>query len=404
MAKQVTIIGAGPAGLMAAEYLARGGMSVDIWDAMPSAGRKLLMAGRGGLNISHHEPWEDFVAHYGGSAAWLRPALQAMGPDEVVRWMEGLGIPSLTGSSGRIFPACMKAAPLLRAWLQRLLACGVRFHMRHRWLGWNDEGENRLLGPEGEIRVRTDHTLLALGGGSWSRLGSRGDWVDYLQARGVQVNPLMPANCGVNIAWSQHLVGHFAGAPIKHVRLGIEDATGVMQQSRGELVLTRHGLEGSCLYALVPYVRESLSRQGHARLVMDLLPDHDASLLERRLADDWGKASTSSMLKKRLGVTGVKAALLHEGWSLPRGAADAIAGRLKCLPVDVASLRPLDEAISTAGGIARSALDDHYRLLALPSVSAAGEMLDWEAPTGGYLLTACLATGRAAAMGIMEHQ
>lgn len=387
---------------MAAEHLAARGVSVDILDAMPSPGRKFLMAGRGGLNISNNEPMPLFVSRFGEAAQWLGPALDDMGPEEVRQWMEGLGIRCHTGRSGRMFPSTMKAAPLLRVWLQRLVSHGVRFHLRHRWMGWDEAGDLVFQTPAGEMIWKADHTLLALGGGSWSRLGSRGDWVNILRSRGVDVASLVPANCGVELEWSAHLASHYAGHPIKPVTVMLQDPSGQRLQSRGELILTRNGLEGGCLYALIPLIRSVLAEAANARVWLDLIPDRTVAMVEEKLADEWGKSSTSDVLRRRLGISGVKAALLHEAGAIPRDRAEVLARRLKSLPLEVSSLRPLDEAISTAGGIAKSAIDEHYRLIAMPQVSVAGEMLDWEAPTGGYLLTACLATGKAAALGILK--
>ena len=393
---RVAIIGGGPAGLMAAERLAAvDGLEVAIFDAMPTLGRKFLMAGKGGLNVTHSEPLPAFVARYGERAAQLAPLLERFGPAQVREWIHGLGIETFVGTSGRVFPREMKAAPLLRSWLHRLRQAGVRTHVRHRWLGWNAAGELRFATPEGEAALAADATVLALGGGSWRQLGSDGAWVPLLKARGVPVARLRPANCGFDVAWSEHFATRFAGVPVKAVT---GSAGGVA--TPGEFNITASGIEGGLVYALSAPLRDALERDGRAALVLDLAPGRSAQRLAADLARPRGRDSLANHLRRRAGIDGVKAGLLHElghidGATAPAGLAAAI----KALAVPLVAPRPLDEAISTAGGVDFVALDGQLMLRDLPGVFCAGEMLDWEAPTGGYLLTACLTTGRAAGEG-----
>ena len=414
-APRVAVVGGGPAGLMAAEVLVAGGLSVDLFDAMPSVGRKFLLAGKGGLNLTHGEPFERFVERYGARRAELEPLLTAFGPAELRAWAQGLGISTFVGSSGRVFPADLKAAPLLRAWLHRLRASGVRFHMRHRWLGWaaDDAAGKRVrfATPQGELLVAADAVVLALGGASWSRLGSDGAWVGPLAARGVSIAPLQPSNCGFHVArpaadgtlaagWTEHFRTRFAGAPLKNVALSLADDLGAAAKQSGEFVVTESGVEGSLVYALSGPARERIARDGRATLQLDLLPAHDAEHVKAEVARPRGSRSLGTHLKSRLGLSGAKAALLYE--LLPRPVIDdaaQLAAAIKALPLTLAQPRPIDEAISTAGGIRFEALRPGLMLDALPGVFCAGEMLDWEAPTGGYLLTACFASGVAAALG-----
>ena len=406
----VAIVGAGPAGLMAAEVIARAGKAVDVFDAMPSVGRKFLLAGKGGLNLTHSEGFERFVPRYGAQRDWLEPMLRDFGPDAVRAWAQGLAVTTFVGSSGRVFPTDMKAAPLLRAWLHRLRAAGVRFHMRHRWLGWDNEGSVlRFATPQGECGVQAAATALALGGGSWARLGSDGAWLPWLTERGVDVAPLVPSNCGFDVArgdtlgWSEHLRSRFAGQPLKNVALSVTDVQGLLHQQRGEFVVTETGVEGSLVYALSAPARDVIAAQGRAVVHLDLLPDRTVAVVLDEVTRPRGPRSLATHLKSRLGIAGVKAALLHE--LLPREAqADStrLAHAIKALPITLAAARPLDEAISSAGGVRREALTDGLMLKAIPGVFCAGEMLDWEAPTGGYLLTACLATGRVAGLGALR--
>jgi len=401
-ARRAVVIGGGPAGLMAAEVLAAGGARVELFDAMPSLGRKFLLAGVGGMNITHSEPLEPFLRRYGARRERLAPLIEAFPPEALRAWVHGLGVETFVGSSGRVFPTDMKAAPLLRAWLRRLREAGVTLHVRQRWLGWNDDGALRIAGPDGERAVHADALVLALGGGSWARLGSDGAWVPLLRARGVEVAPLQPANCGFDVAWSEFFRQRFAGEPVKAVVARHTDATGVVHSRQGEFVVSSTGIEGSLVYALSAPLRDSLAARGEAVLRLDLAPGKD----ERRLAADLsrprGKDSMANHLRRRAGLTGVKAALLRE-FALPDYFAEParLAALIKALPVPLLAPRPLDEAISSAGGVSFEALDRQLMLRALPGVFCAGEMLDWEAPTGGYLLTACFASGRAAGQGAL---
>ena len=399
----VAVIGGGPAGLMAAEVLSTAGVAVDLYDGMPSVGRKFLLAGKGGLNLTHGEAFEPFVARYAEAAAWLRPRLQAFGAQATRDFAAGLGIATFVGSSGRVFPADMKAAPLLRAWLHRLRERGVRLHMRHRWTGWADDGSLCFDAPAGQQRLRPDATVLALGGASWPRLGSDGDWVPLLAARGVDLAPLRPSNCGFDVAWSEHLKTRHAGSPLKAVAIAWTLPDGTPMRQAGEFVLTEGGVEGSLIYAASPALRERIARDGQARFELDLLPGRDAAWVQRELAHPRGTRSLATHLKTRLKIDGVKAALLWEGQAREAMAdTAALATRIKALPITVRAARPIDEAISTAGGVPLAALDDGLMLSALPGVFCAGEMLDWEAPTGGYLITACLTTGHAAGQGVQR--
>lgn len=400
---RVVVIGAGPAGLRAAEVLGAQGVAVDVFDAMPSPARKLLQAGIGGLNLTHSEDHDAFCSRYGEH----RPQLQAMldkYPSEQLRaWVHGLGIDTFVGSSGRVFPRPMKAAPLLRQWLQRLRASGVRLHMRHRWLGWDGNAALRLLGPEGEFALRPQATVLALGGASWPRLGSDGAWVPLLAARGVKIAALQSANCGFEVNWSDYLRTHFAGTPVKTIALGFTDAHGHRETRPGEILITREGVEGGLIYAFSRRLREQVEISGTATFELDLVPARTLAEVHALLAPPRGRRSLSSHLKSRLGLAGVKLALLHEGVGNPGlMPLDRLASAIKSLPITVHAPRPLDRAISTAGGLSFDELDRNLMLRAVPGVFAAGEMLDWEAPTGGYLLTACLATGAWAGEGVVH--
>lgn len=407
----VAIVGAGPAGLMAAEVLAGHGVQVDLFDAMPSVGRKFLMAGRGGLNLTHSEALDTFLTRFAERETALTPAILRFTPDALRQWAQELGIDTFVGTSGRVFPTDMKAAPLLRAWLHRLRQAGVRFHMRHRWLGWSDDGEMRFQSPQGEVRHRAFATVLALGGGSWARLGSDGAWVPILKAVGADVAPLMPANCGFDVAgtaadrqgWSEFLKQRYAGQPIKPVALSFTDAQGVTHRQQGEFVLTETGVEGSLIYAFSARIRDEIARAGQATVHLDLLPAHTLEQVLAETRRPRGPRSLSTHLKSRLGIQGLKSALLHECLTPEQlNAPDTLAQSLKALPLTLVRPRPMDEAISTAGGVRFECLDEHFmiRNTAWPRVFCAGEMLDWEAPTGGYLLSAAMATGRAAAEGV----
>jgi uncharacterized flavoprotein (TIGR03862 family) len=395
----VAVLGGGPAGLMAAEVIAAGGCAVEVFDAMPSVGRKLLMAGRGGLNITHDEPRELFLSRYGARAGELAALIDAFDPRALREWMSGLGVESFVGTSGKVFPVEMKAAPLLRAWLHRLREAGVEFHSRHRWLGWGEDGALRFTCPDGELARHFDACVLALGGGSWAKLGSDGAWVSHLAGRGVAVAPLKPSNCGFNCGWSAHFREHFAGDPVKNIAARAGDGP----WRRGEAMVRAHGIEGGLVYALSAPLRDALEEGGGATLWIDLLPDLSAAKVRSEVAHPRGSRSLSSHLKSRLGLAGVKAALLREALSREEFNDPArLAAAIKELPVKLTSPRPIDEAISSAGGVRFDALTGQLMLRALPGVFCAGEMLDWEAPTGGYLLTGCLASGRAAGRGVLE--
>lgn len=394
-ARRVAIIGGGPAGLMAAEQLSRAGHAVTVYEAMPTVARKFLLAGKTGLNITHSEPYERFVTRYGAAAHWLRPMLDGFSPDEVRQWAEGLGSETFTGTSGRVFPTAMKASPLLRAWLKRLEAQGVTILTRHRWIGF-DGNACRLHTPEGEQSVEADAVLLALGGASWPKLGSDAVWVPWLRAQGVDVAPFRPANCGFDCAFSDVFVERFAGEPVKSV-----SATSAAGTTQGEFVISRNGIEGSLIYAHAGALRDTLERDGKAALTLDLAPGRTLARLARDLARQDTKASFSNRLRKGTGIEGVKAALLREAIAdIGTLAPDDLAAAIKALPLPVVAPRPIAEAISSAGGVTFASIDENLMLRALPGTFVAGEMLDWEAPTGGYLLTACLASGRTAARGI----
>jgi len=394
--RRVAVVGGGPAGLAAAEMLA-GRVEVHVFDAMPSLGRKFLLAGKSGLNITHAEDFERFLGRFGVARATLEPALRTFTPDAIRHWAEELGVETFIGSSGRVFPRGMKASPLLRAWLARLRDAGVHLHPRHRWQGWDAAGALAFKTPDGSIQFPAAATLLALGGASWPRLGSTGDWTALLAARGVEVHPLRPANCGFDIDWSEHFRQRFAGTPVKSVTLSIGD-----RRMRGDFVVTRHGIEGSAVYVLSNALRDAIAVHGHTTLVLDLAPDRDLAHLAASLARPRGKASLANHLRKVTGLTPVKIAMLREVLASDElGDPGTLAKRIKGLPLTLLRPRPIAEAISSAGGIALDELDKDFMLKRLPGVFAAGEMLDWEAPTGGYLLTACLATGRAAGAGAL---
>lgn len=399
-AHTVAIIGGGPAGLMAAEVLSQAGFKVDLYDAMPSVGRKFLLAGVGGMNITHSEAYPAFLSRYAERAPMIAPLLRAFGAEALCDWIHGLGIQTFVGSSGRVFPTDMKAAPLLRAWLKHLRDAGVVIHTRHRWLGWNADKSLRMAHPEGELTLQPAATLLALGGASWARLGSDGAWLPLLEERGVPVAPLQPANCGFDVAsWSDLLRDKFAGAPLKNIAIGLQGQT----LRLGECVLTQTGVEGSLVYALSAKIREAINQQGSATVEIDLVPGKSLIDVQKALSRPRGARSMSKHLHSQLGIDGVKAGLLRELAPVEAFADPArLAQAVKRLPLTLIRPRPLDEAISTAGGVPFEALDERLMLRSLPGMFCAGEMLDWEAPTGGYLLTACFASGRAAGLGMVE--
>jgi uncharacterized flavoprotein (TIGR03862 family) len=399
----VIIIGGGPAGLMAAEVLIQKGIRVDLYDAMPSVGRKFLLAGKGGMNITHAEPLPQFLNRYGTRRDNIAALLQDFGPDQLRDWIHGLGIETFVGSSQRVFPTDMKAAPLLRAWLHRLREAGVQLHMRHRWQGWDDDQRLQFTTPDGEVAVQARCVLLALGGASWARLGSDGRWLPLLRTRGVSVAPLRPSNCGFDIPWSEHFRTRHAGQPLKTLSATVTLNDGSALRRQGECVITVQGIEGGLIYALSAPLRDAIDATGKAELLLDLLPDWPLEKVQRELQHPRGARSLSSHLQSRLKLSGVKAALLRECvgaevyQDLP-----ALAAAIKAMPLQLSAARPIDEAISTAGGVTFEALQDDLMLRAMPGVFCAGEMLDWEAPTGGYLLTACFASGRRAALGALQ--
>ncbi len=398
----VAVIGAGPAGLMAAECISAAGVRVEVFDAMPSVARKFLLAGKGGMNLTHSEDFEAFCARYASRADILRPMLRQFGAGQLRAWAHGLGIDTFVGTSGRVFPCDMKAAPLLRAWMRRLREQGVVFHMRHRWLGWDNDAL-LLQGPEGRCALRPTACLLALGGASWPKLGSSAQWLPLLAGRGVDIAPLKPANCAFERPWSAHFLAQHEGAPVKPVVARCEGVDGRHWQQQGEFNITATGVEGGLIYALSAPLRDQLEASGRATLWLDLLPGKTEQAVAAEIAKPRGSRSMANHLRSRLGLVGVKAGLLRECtpqevYQEPQRLASAI----KALPVTLERTRPIDEAISSAGGVSFDALNAALMLTALPGVFCAGEMLDWEAPTGGYLLTACFATGVAAGAGILQ--
>ena len=401
--KSVIIIGGGPTGLMAAEQLTNAGFAVDLYDAMPTLGRKFLLAGIGGLNITHSEPFAAFCSRYAERQTELQPLLATFGADALRAWCAELGVETFVGTSGRVFPKEMKAAPLLRAWLARLKRNGLRIHPRHRWMGWDAQGQLVFETPAGNVTSPSLPLILALGGGSWKKLGSNGAWVPLLEACNIPIAPLKPANCGFLCAWSEHLRRRFAGAPLKSVSLSFTDLTGYTETRKGEMIVTERGVEGSLIYAFSARLRDSLDLHGSATFYLDLLPNHDHAHIAAALQTKPANKTLGNFLKSRFKLDGVKTALLFETldkahWqNIP-----LLASTLKAIPLTVTATTPIDEAISTAGGVPFAALDNNLMLRQLPGVFCAGEMLDWEAPTGGYLLTACFASGREAGEGVIR--
>ncbi|MBR1152070.1 TIGR03862 family flavoprotein [Bradyrhizobium sp. JYMT SZCCT0428] len=398
----VAVIGAGPAGLMAAEMLAQGGAAVTVYDAMPSAGRKLLMAGRGGLNLTHGEPLPAFMARYAEAMPDLKAAIEAFPPEALRDWSEALGQPTFVGSSGRVFPKAFKASPLLRAWLRRLDSQGVKLALRHRWTGWSEDGRPQFQTPDGQRAIDASATVLALGGASWPRLGSDGTWVETLAARGVTASKLRPANSGFTVAWSDIFRDRFGGQPLKGVAL-----TFGAHSVRGEAIITRTGIEGGAIYALSADLREAILAEGQATLHVALRPDLAIEELTARLSAPKGKQSQSNFLRKAAHLSPVAIGLLQEaaktsGVSLSSLSPADLARLINAVPIELSGTAPIARAISTAGGIAFDELDADLMIRRLPGVFAAGEMLDWEAPTGGYLLQASFATGAAAGRGVLK--
>jgi len=398
MTYSVMIVGGGPAGLMAAEVLIQQGMKVDVYDSMPSLGRKFLLAGRGGLNLTHSEPFEKFISRYGKRKNEVEKWLMDFTPDDLREWAGGLGIETFVGTSGRVFPVGMKTSPLLRAWLKRLADSGVNVHLQHRWVGWNADKSLKFETPEGEKPVHADAVILALGGGSWARLGSDGAWVKWLDQAGAEVKPLKPSNCGFDVAWSPHFRERFDGQPLKSVALSFGEF-----HRQGEFIVTKDGVQGSLIYAASASIRDEIEAKGRAIITLDMSPDRSEEWLVEKLSKPRGSRSMASHLEKTVGLKGVKVGLLHE--FMPKedfANVEKLASFIKQMPIPLVAPRPLDEAISSAGGVTFEALDENLMLRNLPGIFCAGEMLDWEAPTGGYLLTACFASGRTAAAGVSK--
>ena len=397
---KIVIIGGGPAGLMAAEAASAAGAQVDLYDAMASVGRKFLLAGKGGLNLTHSETDEKFLSRYGARRAQIAPLLASFGSHTLRTWARGLGIDTFVGSSGRVFPTDLKAAPLLRSWLRRLRKSGVQFHVRHRWTGWDAQGVLRFSTPEGNRFVQADAVILALGGGSWPQLGSDASWVPLLVGRGVHIAPLQPANCGFDVGWSDHFRIKFAGHPVKSVAIVMKSKTGTESWHPGEFVITETGVEGGIIYAVSASLRDEILAKGAATVLLDLTPDRDMPRLTHDLSRPRGKRTMATHLQRQAHIEGVKAGLLREVVSKEDFTDPTrLVAAIKSLPLKLVAPRPLEEAISTAGGVTFEALDERLMIRTLPSIFCAGEMLDWEAPTGGYLLTACFATGRTAGAG-----
>jgi len=401
---RLAVVGGGPAGLMAAEVARAAGVEVDLFEAKGSVGRKFLIAGKGGLNLTHGEPRPGFDARYGARAREVGAWLDDFDANALREWARGFGIDTYIGTSGRVFPTDRKAAPLLRGWVRRLREDGVRFHVQHRWLGWREDGALRFATPDGEIGVRADATVLALGGGSWPELGSDGAWVSALQSRGVDVAPLQPSNCGFDIGWSEHFASRHAGAPLKPVVAHWHDASGHPHELQGECVVTQTGIEGSLVYALSAMLRDAIAAQGEVTLELDLAPGRELHRLRADLEKPRGGRSLTEHLRRQAGIEGVKAALLYEVLGKDAMQDTQLLSRtIKRLPLRLLRARPIAEAISSAGGVRLEAVDAATLMVdAMPGVFCAGEMLDWEAPTGGYLLTACYASGVRAGRGAVE--
>ena len=400
---RVAVVGGGPAGLMAAEVTRAHGLQVDLFEAKPSVGRKFLVAGKGGLNLTKSEPFDDFLSHYSTRQGELKPILQAFSPDSLQAWLSELGFETFVGSSGRVFPKIMQAGPILHAWLERLRAAGVNFNMQHKWLDWDDEGNLRFETTKGESIFQADATILAMGGGSWPQLGSTAEWIAPLERHGVAIAALKPANCGFDVSWTAHFRERYAGQPVKPVVLTFGDSQGRKFQQQGEFIITEYGLEGGLIYAASALLRQEIETQGHVTIQLDLRPDWTRDRLIERLSKPRAARSWSSHLKRTVGISGVKAGLLRE--YLPKDDfvdPHKLAEAIKRLPIPLKAPRPLSEAISSAGGVRFEALDRHLMLQRMPGVFLAGEMLDWEAPTGGYLLTACFSTGKAAGEGAVR--
>lgn len=398
--QKVAIIGGGPAGLMAAEVLIDSGVEVDLYESMPTIGRKFLRAGLGGLNLTHSESYEKFCTRYGDVHKQMKLFVDEFPPEKIRNWVHELGIETFVGSSGRIFPQEMKAAPLLRKWVNRLRNAGVNFHVQHSWLGINDDASFQIKNPEKEFSIKPDAIILALGGASWPQLGSTGTWVPWLKEHGVEITDWQSANCGFNVSWSDHLKEKFSFAPLKAVSLTFTDLDGITECKPGEMLISEYGLEGSLIYTFSYRLREYLNKHDKATIFIDLLPDRSFEQVLKTLSRPRGKQSISRHLKSCIGNNALKRALLYEVLSKEQlNDPSELAKAIKALPIEVNSPRPLEEAISSAGGITLDSMDENLMLKKLPGVFVAGEMIDWEAPTGGYLLTGCFATGRWAGLG-----
>jgi uncharacterized flavoprotein (TIGR03862 family) len=400
--RTIAVIGGGPAGLMAAEVIRQGGVQVDLYDRMPSVGHKFLIAGKGGLNLTHTETREQFLRHYGNRRAQLEPFLDQFGPENLRNWVHELGIVTFVGSSGKVFPVGMRSAPVLRAWLERLQNAGVTFHPDHKWCGWGNDGSLHFETAGGNINVSARAVVLALGGGSWPQLGSSGEWIRFLIERGVAISPFKPSNCGFNVAWSDHFRSRYEGFPLKSVRIYFSDSKGNTFSKPGEFIVTANGIEGSLIYALSAALRDEIEVNGRALIKLDLTPGWSLEQLTDRLSLPRGSRTVSGHLEKTIRIKGVKAGLLWE--FVPKQVfndAELLASEIKGLTIPLLSTRPLEEAISSAGGVLFEELDENLMIRSIPGVFCAGEMLDWEAPTGGYLLTACFSIGRAAGRGVL---
>jgi uncharacterized flavoprotein (TIGR03862 family) len=396
------VVGGGPAGLMAAEVLSQGGIHVELYDGMPSVGRKFLVAGKGGVNLTRVEPNEQFLSHYGIRQEQIEPLLEKFGPEDLCRWIHELGIDTFVGTSKKVFPVGMKSVSILRAWLFRLKSNGVTFHLQHKWSGWNGESTLLFKTPNGEVHVNPDVVVLALGGGSWPSLGSTGEWVPLLAEHGISVATLKPSNCGFNVAWSDHFRTHYEGVPVKSVIVSFTDSKGNTYHKQGEFIVTKNGVEGNLIYELSAMLRDEIEAIGKAVIRLDLAPGWSQQRLRDRLALPRGSRTLSGHIDKTIHIKGVKANLL---WELIEKKnltnPEYLAAAIKDLQIQLNSTRPLDEAISSAGGVLFEELNEHLMIRTMPGVFCAGEMLDWEAPTGGYLLTACFASGRTAGLGAL---
>lgn len=397
--KTVAVIGGGPAGLMAAEVLSGQGLQVDLYEAMPSVGRKFLVAGKGGLNLTHAEPMEQFVARYGPRAQQIGTLLEGFGPEELRAWCSGLGIETFVGPSQRVFPKDLKAFPVLQKWMQRLRESGVTFHTQHRWNGWNQAGALSFTTPNGQLELQPDAVVLTVGGASWPKLGSDGAWVEVLLQAGCDVADLQPSNCGFDVSWSDHFRERHAGEPLKSVKLSFTNSEGETFARKGACLVTKNGIEGSLVYAASALIRDEIGQHGSATVTLDLAPDRTCEQLIKRLSIPRGSRTVSSHLRSKARLKGVETGLLREFAADAMQDPERLANAIKALPIPLTAARPMAEAISTAGGVRFEALDSSLMVQSRPGLFCAGEMLDWEAPTGGYLLTACFASGRVAGQG-----